>query len=98
MQQKGILPEETSFVKVSSPLVKITAIKKDKGNNSFIMRLVNVENVDKQTDISLWNPAVKVVKTNLIEEDINDTGQKGSDVRLNVGKNSIETYRIILEE
>ena len=93
---KGDLPSELSFVKVSSPLVRVTTIKKADNGNGFIMRFVNMESTDRQVDISIWRPAEGLIKTNLIEEDINDTGQKGKDLKINIGKSSVETFRVIL--
>ncbi len=95
-QQRGNLPEAGSFLKVSDPLVRITAFKKDEKSNSFIMRIVNLDGVEKNIELSLWIPAKKLMKTNIIEEDISDTGKSGKEIRLGIGKNSIDTYRILL--
>ena len=95
---KGSLPSELSFVSISSPLVRVTTIKKADNGNGFIMRLVNMENVDRQVDLTLWKPAGSVIRTNLIEEDLSDTGQKGTALKINIGRNSIETYRLILNK
>jgi len=92
--QKGILPEELSFVSVSSPFVRITALKKDDRSNSLIIRMVEMEGKAKKIDLKLWFPSASFIKTNLIEEDIKDTGQKGKELLLDLGKNAIETYRI----
>ena len=94
----GNLPAELSFVKVSSPLVRLTTLKMADNGNGFILRFVNMENIDRQVDLSIWRPAEGLIKTNLIEEDLNDTGQKGKDLKINIGKNSIDTYRIILNK
>lgn len=96
--QKGTLPEEMSFVKVSSPLARVTALKKDDNTNSLIMRLVEMEGENKKVDIKLWMPAQAVLKTNLIEEEENDSGQKGNEFKVDLGKHSIETFRLKFPE
>jgi alpha-mannosidase len=92
--QKGTLPEELSFVSVSSQFVRITALKKDDRSNSLIIRMIDMEGKDKKIDLKLWFPSGSFIKTNLIEEDLKDTGQKGKELHLDFSKNSIETYRI----
>ncbi|MBK9391277.1 MAG: alpha-mannosidase [Bacteroidetes bacterium] len=92
--RKGALPAEMSFLSVASPLVRVTALKKDDKSNSLILRLVNMESQNKTVNIKIWFPATSFIKTNLIEEDIVNTGQKGKDLKIELGKNSIETYRI----
>ena len=96
--QKGTLPTEKSFVSVSSPFVRVTALKKADSDNSLIIRMVEMEGVDKKVDLKLWFPAESLVKTNMIEEVQSDTGQKGKDLKIDLGRNSIETYKIGLKE
>ncbi|HUX94927.1 MAG TPA: glycosyl hydrolase-related protein [Bacteroidales bacterium] len=95
--QKGIFPAEMSFINFSSPLVRVTALKKDDKSNSLILRVVNMEEKKKNVDMKLWFPAVTFIQTNIIEEDLKDTGQKGKEVKIELGKNSIETFRIGIE-
>ncbi len=92
--QKGNLPSELSFVSFSSPLVRVIALKKDDKSNDLIMRLVNMESKNKFVNMKLWFPSASFIKTNLIEEDEMDTGQTGTDLNIELGKNSIETFRI----
>ena len=96
--QKGTLPAELSFVSVSSPFVRVTALKKGDNDNSLIIRMVEMEGVDKKVDLKLWLPAVSFIRTNLIEEDIRDTSQKGKELNIDLGRNSIETYKIRLNK
>ena len=84
-----------SFVSFSSPLIRVTALKKEDKGNSLIIRLVNMESKNKTVNMKIWFSSTSFVKTNMIEEDMNDTGQKGKDLNINLGKNSIETYKII---
>jgi alpha-mannosidase len=92
--QEGALPEEMSFISVSSPFVRMTALKKSDDNNSLIIRLVEMQGVDEKFDLKLFVPAKSLQKTNLIEEVEYDTGQSGNVFNLRIGKNSIETYRL----
>jgi alpha-mannosidase len=96
--QKGTLPAELSFVSVSSPFVRVTALKKGDNDNSLIIRMVEMEGVDKKVDLKLWLPAVSFIRTNLIEEDIRDTSLKGKELNIDLGRNSIETYKIRLNK
>ncbi len=93
--QKGNLPSEQSFVSFSSPLVRVTALKKDDKSNSLIMRMVNMESKDRSVTMKLWLPSSSFIKTNMIEDGIKDTGLKGKDLSIDLGKNSIETFRIL---
>jgi len=95
--QKGTLPGEMSFVSVSSPLVRVTALKKADNGNGLIIRIVNMEAKDKKVDLKIWFPAKSFIKTSLIEEDIKDTGQRGNTLKIDLGKSSIESFRIGLQ-
>ena len=92
--QRGSLPEELSFVSVSSPSVRITAFKKGDDNKSLVVRLVEMKGVDQQVELKLFMPAKALLKTNLIEEEMEDTGQNGKVFKLNIGKNAIETFKL----
>jgi alpha-mannosidase len=94
--QKGSLPEELSFVSVSSPFVRITAFKKCDNENSLVMRMVEMEGKNKNIDLKLSFPVKALLKTNLIEEVIQDTGQSGTLFNISLGRNSIETYKLEL--
>ncbi|MEI6047403.1 MAG: glycosyl hydrolase-related protein [Bacteroidota bacterium] len=94
--QKGTLPEELSFVSVSSPFVRITALKKSENDNSLIIRMIEMEGKDKKVDLKLWFPVKSLIKTNLIEEEQKDKGQSGKVFNLDIGKNSIETFKLKL--
>lgn len=96
--KKGTLPPEKSFVSVSSPFVRVTALKRRDSDNSLIIRIVEMGGVDKKVDIKLWFPAESLIKTNMIEENQSDTGQKGMDLKFDLGRNSIETYKIGLKD
>ena len=92
--QNGTLPAEHSFVSLSSPFVRMTAFKKGDDDKSVIIRLVEMRGVDQNFELKLFTPVKALMKTNLIEEEIENTGQTGSVLKLNIGKNSIETFKL----
>jgi hypothetical protein len=56
--------------------------------------MVEMEGADKKIDLKLFTPVKSFMKTNLIEEDEQDTGQNGNVLKLDIGKNSIETFKL----
>jgi alpha-mannosidase len=94
--QSGTLPEELSFISISSPSVRITTIKKSESDNSLILRMTEMEGTDKKIDLKFYYPVKSLFKTNIIEEEPKDTGQKGTVMKIDIGKNSIETFRLDL--
>jgi alpha-mannosidase len=94
--QKGTLPEELSFISTSSQFVKMTTLKKCESDNSLIIRMVEMSGIDEKVDLNFYFPVKALYKTNIIEEEQKDTGQKGKQLKLDIGKNSIETFRIDL--
>jgi len=47
-------------------------------------------------ELKLFAPVKGLLKTNLIEDEGQDMGQSGKVLNLNIGKNSIETFRLKL--
>ena len=94
--QSGTLPEELSFISTSSPFVRITALKKSESGNSLALRMVEMEGIDKQVELKFYFPLKSLFKTNMIEEEPKDTGMKGKVVKIDIGKNAIETFRMDL--
>ena len=92
--QKGALPEEFSFVNLSSPFVRVTALKKCDSDNSLIIRIVEMRGVDQKIKLELFSPVKTLLRTNLIEDGDEDMGQSGKILNLSLGKNSIETYKL----
>ncbi len=92
--QKGELPDEKSFISVSSPFIRVTALKKCDTDDSLILRMTEMEGTDKDIDLKLWFPAKSLIRTNLIEEEEFDTGKDGMGFKIKTGRNSIETYKI----
>ena len=92
--QSGTLPEELSFISTSSQFVRITALKKCDTDNSLILRMVEMEGKDENVDMKFYFPLKALIKTNLIEEEEKDTGKKGKTINLDLGRNSIETFKL----
>jgi alpha-mannosidase len=95
--QRGTLPDELSFISTSSPFIRITALKKSETGRSLILRMVEMEGIDEKIDLNFYYPVNSFLKTNLVEEEETNTGQKGKLLNLSIGKNSIETFRMDLQ-
>ena len=91
----GKLPSSMSFFSVSEPMVRISTIKKSEDDDHVIIRLVEMGGKDKQATVNLSTPFSKLIKTNLIEEEANNMNQSGKNIKVNIGRNAIETYKII---
>ncbi|WP_027066791.1 glycosyl hydrolase-related protein [Maribacter sp. Hel_I_7] len=90
----GQLSSEMSFFNVSDPMVRISTIKKSEKGNDVILRLVEMEGKDKQPKVELALPIKQLVKTNLIEEEEGKVPASGTDFKLNIGHNAIDTYKL----
>ena len=90
------LPQAMSFFSVSDPMVRISTIKKSEDDDNVIMRLVEMEGKDKQTTVSLPMKIQDLMKTNLIEEEENKLESLGKSFEVNMGHNSIETFKLVL--
>ena len=93
--KKGKLPSYMSFFNVSDPMVRISTVKKSEDDDHVIMRLVEMGGKDTQAMVNLSTPFSKLIKTNLIEEEGDSMNQSGKSIKVNMGKNAIETYKII---
>ncbi|MDO5977894.1 glycosyl hydrolase-related protein [Flavivirga spongiicola] len=93
--KEGKLPSDMSFFNVSDSMVRISTIKKSEDDDNVIMRLVEMGGSDKQTTVNLSQPFSELIKTNLIEEEENNINQSGKNMDISIGKNAIETYKII---
>jgi alpha-mannosidase len=92
--KKGDLPLEMSFFNTSDDMVRISTIKKSEDDDHVIMRLVEMEGINKQTSVNLSKSFSELIKTNLIEEEQENMNQSGENIRVNIGNNAIETYKL----
>ena len=91
---KRPLGEEESFFSAQGNQIVLTALKKSEDDNSLIMRVVDMSGSDQKIKVGSFFPVKKLLKTNIIEEEGEDTGQNGKLFNLDIGKYSIETYKI----
>ncbi len=96
----GSLQPSNSFFKSEPNDVAISAIKKSEEGDGYVIRVVETEGNPVNATISLpWNP-VKIVETNLIEDEIKSTSPVKLDenkLSFNLGKYEIKTLKIFLK-
>ena len=89
------LPEETSFVSLSSDNVIVSTIKKCDDDDSIILRFY--ENLGKDSNISIasYFPFSGAKRVNIIEDETGALPAEGRSIALRVGHNAIETVKLI---
>lgn len=93
----GSLEGTHSYLDISDPYVGLCTMKKADGSDSVILRLVEMEGVDKDIKVRFPFKVNTLIRCNLIEEELGSAVNVGSDVlELHLGHNSIETYKLIL--
>jgi alpha-mannosidase len=93
--QKASLPEKQSFISTNGDLLLLTAFKKSQDDNSLIIRMVEMNGTDQKIGLHLFAPAANIVRTDLIERNEKDMGLSGKEFTIGIGKNSIETYKLV---
>lgn len=76
--------------------IETHTLKKSDTDNSLIIRLVEMEGKNQNVELKLFAPVMNLFKTNLIEDEGIDIGQRGKILNLRIGKNSIETFQLKL--
>jgi alpha-mannosidase len=94
LAKSKLLSEKQSFFNIKGGLTVISAIKKSEDDNDLTIRLVEMTGVNQKSDLEIFRPIKNLLKTNLIEEVGKDLSQNGKILKLNMGKNSIETYKL----
>lgn len=92
----GQLKMEDSLITVSDRFVALSTLKKADTEDAVILRLVEMEGVDKEVVVTLPFAARRVVKCNLIEQNGEETPLKGNELKIKMEHHSIETYKIYL--
>ena len=92
--KESTLKESQSFFSATGGLSLITAIKKCEDDNAVILRIAEMDGSSQKVNLGLFTPALSLSKTNLIEQDSWNTGQSGKILLLEMGKNSIETFKL----
>lgn len=95
---EGKLPESMSFFDISDPMVRISTIKKSEKGDDLIIRLVEMEGKDKQPSVKLALPFKELIKTNLIEEEESKLKDSGNNFKIDIGRNAIDTYKLIISK
>jgi alpha-mannosidase len=90
------LPEKKSFISTGGEKILVTAFKKSEDDRSVTLRMTDMSGAAQLVQMDIFMPFQKIYKTNLIEKDAKDTGQKGNKINLEIGKNSIETYKLFI--
>ena len=93
--QGNTLPEQKSFISTGGDMILLTAFKKSGDDGSVTLRMTEMSGAEQNVRLEMFMPFQKLYKTNLIEEDAMDTGQTGNKLNLKIGKNSIETYKLL---
>lgn len=92
----GDLEASCSFIRISDPLVSLTTLKKTDGGNALILRLTEMEGVDKTVEVTLPFDVKRVTRTDLIEEGGEPVAGSGRRLTLRLGHHAIETYKLEL--
>lgn len=92
----GDLEASCSFIRISDPLVSLTTLKKADGGNALILRLTEMEGVDKMVEVTLPFDVKRVTRTDLIEEGGEPVAGSGRRLTLRLGHHAIETYKLEL--
>lgn len=92
----GELPEINSFLKISDPFVALSLIKKSDNDNNIIIRMTEMEGKDKSVTLTFPFEVKQVIRTNLVEEEMEKLDVKGNRITFNIGHHSIETFKLVL--
>jgi len=93
-KQKGMLPDEHSFVSTSNPFAVITTMKKSEDDEDLVIRVQEAEGVDKDISLKLSQAVKSTWKTDMIEENPESLNQQGDVLRLPLGKHAVETFKL----
>ena len=85
-----------SFLSISDPFVALSLIKKADNDGNLIIRLTEMEGMDKDVQVTLPIGIKKVIRTNLIEEEQEELPISGKTLTIHLGHHAIETFKLIL--
>ncbi|MBQ7654741.1 MAG: hypothetical protein IJS17_06680, partial [Clostridia bacterium] len=93
---KGVLPAEASFIKLSDTKnVMVSAVKQSEDGNGTIVRLYNLSNNDISCDVSTILPVSKVEELKLNEDHISDVDFKDGKFVIHLAPKKIVTYKLV---
>jgi len=91
----GKLPASLSFIKTSSPFVRITAFKKADDDNDAIIRFVEMKGENENASIQFYKAFISAGKADLIEEQKGKSEwEHGDSMNMHLKHHSIESYKI----
>lgn len=93
-KQKGKLPSENSFLEFDSNFTNLTSFKKAENSDDIIIRVLETERKNNTLDIKFDWDIQKLHQTNLIEEEAKSIPVKGKSLKMEIGKNAIETFKL----
>jgi len=92
--RKGSLPRSDSFLTISEPFVSVSSLKMADEGDAVILRLAELEGVDKDVEVSLPFDAVSVVRCDMIENGQDTLPVSGRTINLHLPHHSVETFKI----
>ena len=90
------LPESHSFLQVNQKNVIVSTFKKTDTENSYTLRLYEMEGKDTEVTVSFPFKINKAWKTDMIEENPVEIPVTNNSMVLRIGHNAIETYKITI--
>lgn len=90
----GELSSSHSFMTLSDPFVQLSLVKKADADNGVILRVTEMEGKDKTVTVTFPQAVKRVVRTNLIEQEIEEMDLKGTSLSLPLGHHAIETFKL----
>ena len=94
-ESNGSLDKENSFLSISDPFTALSLVKKADNDDSIIIRLTEMLGRDTKVQVTLPYEVKKVIRTNLIEDEMETINTSGKTITLPLGEKSIETFKLI---
>ena len=80
----------------NSKFTNLTSLKKAEDSDDIIIRVIETEGKNNILDARFGWEIQKMYQTNLIEEEDKPIPVKGKSVKMDIGKNAIETLKLKL--
>lgn len=91
----GSLENEKSFMKVSNPYVLLSTLKRADNDNNVLIRITEMKGEKSNVQIELPFEVKKVIRTNLIEDEMEVINTSGKIITLPIGAYAIETFKLV---
>lgn len=96
-KHRGTVKEDLGLLEVIGENIKVTSIKPSEDGQGLIIRLVNLDEFDKEINIKTLLSAKKVFKVTLNEDEIEDLQINDGRITINIKSKEITTIKIIYE-